>query len=176
MNWTRSALALLVLTLALTLVGTGIAQGQATRNPDTLVLVRFGDPETLDPAYSYDTASSEIILWHVYETLIFFNGGSTGQFVPMLATQVPSVRNGGISMDGKIPIFYLIGLLSREKDKDPKDSRHSMVRFAEPLLDVFSIPHARMEGPDDVHLIAEYYRKSRERKGPAAVLVGLETA
>jgi len=53
MNWTRSALALLVLTLALTLVGTGIAQGQATRNPDTLVLVRFGDPETLDPAYSY---------------------------------------------------------------------------------------------------------------------------
>jgi hypothetical protein len=51
-----------------------------------------------------------------------------------------------------------------------------MVRFAEPLLDVFGIPHARMEGPDDVHLIPEYYRKSRERKGPAAVLVGLETA
>ena len=35
---------------------------------------------------------------------------------------------------------------------------------------------ARMEGPDDVKLIPEYYRKSRERKGPAAVLVGLETA
>ena len=31
-------------------------------------------------------------------------------------------------------------------------------------------------GPDDVKLIPEYYRKSRERKGPAAVLVGLETA
>jgi hypothetical protein len=27
-----------------------------------------------------------------------------------------------------------------------------------------------------VHLIPEYYRLSRERRGPAAVLVGLETA
>jgi sulfopyruvate decarboxylase TPP-binding subunit len=82
----------------------------------------------------------------------------------------------GVSMDGKIPVFYMIGLLSREKDKDPKDSRHSMVRYAEPLLDTFSVPHARLEGPDDVHLIPEYYRLSRQRKGPTAVLVGLETS
>jgi sulfopyruvate decarboxylase TPP-binding subunit len=81
----------------------------------------------------------------------------------------------GVAMDGKIPLFYMIGLLSREKDKDPKESRHSMVRFAEPLLDTFSVPHGRLEGPDDVHLIPEYYRLSRQRKGPAAVLVGLET-
>jgi sulfopyruvate decarboxylase TPP-binding subunit len=82
----------------------------------------------------------------------------------------------GVAMDGKVPVFYMIGLLQREKDKDPKDSRHSMVKFAEPLLDVFSVPHARLEGPDDVHLIGEYFKKSRERRGPAAVLVGLETA
>jgi sulfopyruvate decarboxylase TPP-binding subunit len=81
----------------------------------------------------------------------------------------------GVAMDGKIPMFYMIGLLSREKDKDPKESRHSMVRYAEPLLDTFGVPHARLEGPDDVHRIPEYYRLSRQRKGPAAVLVGLET-
>jgi len=81
----------------------------------------------------------------------------------------------GVAMDGRIPIFYIIGLLSREKDKDPRESRHSMVRFAEPLLDTFGIPHARLEGPDDVHLIREYFRLSRSRKGPAVVLVGLET-
>ena len=81
----------------------------------------------------------------------------------------------GVGMDGQVPIFYMIGLLSREKDKEPKDSRHSMVRYAEPLLDTFGVPHARLEGPDDVHLIPEYYRLSRERKGPAVVLVGLET-
>ena len=50
-----------------------------------------------------------------------------------------------------------------------------MVRYAGPLLDTFGVPHALMEGPDDVHLIPEYYRLSRERRGPAAVLVGLET-
>ena len=82
----------------------------------------------------------------------------------------------GIAMDGKVPICYLIGLLSREKDKDLKDSRHSMVRYAEPLLDTFGVPHARLEGPDDVHLIPQYYRLSRERRGPAALLVGLETS
>jgi sulfopyruvate decarboxylase TPP-binding subunit len=81
----------------------------------------------------------------------------------------------GVAIDGRVPIFYIIGLLSREKDKDPKESRHSMVRYCEPLLDTFGVPHARIEGPDDVHLIAEYYRLSRKRRGPAAVLVGLET-
>jgi sulfopyruvate decarboxylase TPP-binding subunit len=81
----------------------------------------------------------------------------------------------GVAMDGRIPTFYMIGLLSRERERDPRESRHSMVRYAEPLLDTFGVPHARLEGPDDVHLIPEYYRLSRERRGPAAVLVGLET-
>jgi sulfopyruvate decarboxylase TPP-binding subunit len=82
----------------------------------------------------------------------------------------------GVSMDGRVPILYMIGLLSREKDKDPRESRHSMVRYCEPLLDTFGVPHARLEGPDDVRLIPEYYRKAWERRGPAAVLVGLETS
>ncbi len=81
----------------------------------------------------------------------------------------------GVALDGRVPILYMIGLLSRERDKDPRDSKHSMVRFCEPLLDTFGVPHARLEGPNDVHLIPEYYRLSRERRGPAAVLVGLET-
>lgn len=82
----------------------------------------------------------------------------------------------GVALDGRIPILYLIGLLSRERDVDPRQSRHSMVRYCEPLLDTFGVPHARLEGPDDLHLIPDYYRLSRERNGPAAVLVGLETS
>ena len=81
----------------------------------------------------------------------------------------------GIAMDGRVPVFYMIGLLSREPDKDPLESRHSMVRYCEPLLDLFGVPHARLEGPDDVKLIPQYYRLSRERRGPAAILVGLPT-
>jgi sulfopyruvate decarboxylase TPP-binding subunit len=82
----------------------------------------------------------------------------------------------GVAMDGRVPIFYLIGLLGREKDKDPSESRSSMVRYCEPLLDTFGVPHARLEGPEDLHVIPEYYRLAHERRGPAAVLVGLETA
>jgi len=82
----------------------------------------------------------------------------------------------GVAIDGRVPVFYMIGLLSREKDRDPSESRHSMVRYCEPLLDTFGVPHARLEGPDDLHLIGEYFRLSRERRGPAAVLVGLATA
>jgi len=82
----------------------------------------------------------------------------------------------GVSMDGKIPMFYLIGLLSRERDREPRESRHSMVRYCSPLLNTFGVPHAIMEGPDDVHFIPEYFRMSRERRGPTAVLVGLETS
>ncbi len=82
----------------------------------------------------------------------------------------------GVAMDGRVPVFYMIGLLSREKDKEPRESRHSMVRYCEPLLDTFGVPHARLEGPDDVHRIPEYYRRAQTRRGPAAVLVGLETS
>ena len=81
----------------------------------------------------------------------------------------------GVGLDGRVPIFYMIGLLSREPDTDPRQSRHSMVRYCEPLLDVFGVPHARLEGPDDVHLIPKYFRLAREQRAPTALLVGLET-
>ncbi|MDR7543976.1 MAG: ABC transporter substrate-binding protein [Armatimonadota bacterium] len=123
---------LLVLALVASLAGlTGVAYGQAVKNPDTLTVVRFGDPESLDPAYAYDTASSEIILWHVYETLVFFNGGSTGQFVPMLATEVPSVANGGISKDGRTYTFKLRDGV-KFHDGTPMtadDVKYSLLRF-----------------------------------------------
>lgn len=82
----------------------------------------------------------------------------------------------GVGLDGRVPLFALIGLLGRERDLDPTQSRSSMVRYAEPLLDTFGVPHARLEGPDDLRLIPEYYVLSRDRRGPAAVLVGLETS
>src|SRR3989304_1004621 len=38
-----------------------------------------------------------------------------------------------------------------------------------------AVPPAGLGGPDAALLIPEYYRLSRARRGPAAVLVGLET-
>jgi sulfopyruvate decarboxylase TPP-binding subunit len=81
----------------------------------------------------------------------------------------------GVAMDGRIPMFYLMGLLQREPDRAPRDSARSMVRYCEPLLDVFGVPHELIDGPDDVPRIPELFRLSRERRGPAAALIGLPT-
>jgi peptide/nickel transport system substrate-binding protein len=70
------------------------------KNPDTFVYANIGGPDSLDPAYAYDTASGEIIQ-AVYETLIFYDGESTTKFVPMLATEWT------ISPDGKTYRFKI---------------------------------------------------------------------
>jgi len=110
---------------------TGTAQGQAVKNPDTLIIATIGDPETLDYAYGYDTAGSQVYLWHIYETLIFFNGSSTGAFVPMLATEVPSLANGGISNGGKTYTFKVRDGV-KFHDGSPltaDDVKYSLLRF-----------------------------------------------
>ncbi len=58
-----------------------------------------GNYDSLDPAYDYETVGGEI-LQNVYETLVWYNGGSGSDLKPMLATEVPTVANGGMSSDG----------------------------------------------------------------------------
>lgn len=80
-----------------------------TSNPiagKTYVMVTIGEPDTLDPAIDYETAGGEI-LQNVYETLVWYNGSSATQLVPLLATEVPSIENGGISSDGMNYTFHL---------------------------------------------------------------------
>jgi len=54
-------------------------------NPDTFVQQTIGDCESLDPAWMYDNASLEQARY-VYQTLIYYDGNHTDQFVPVLAT------------------------------------------------------------------------------------------
>ena len=132
MSFKRRLLMLLVFTLAVALTGVnGVAQGQAVKNPDTLIIQSFGDPESLDPSWAYDTASSGTFLWNVYETLIFFVGGRTDLYEPMLATGVPSVANGGISADGKTYTFKIRpGVKFHDGNvMTPEDVRYSLMRF-----------------------------------------------
>ncbi|UCH22179.1 MAG: ABC transporter substrate-binding protein [Deltaproteobacteria bacterium] len=80
--------------------------GAQVKNPDTFVLADYRTVQTIDPAASYDVAGS-MRIWNLYETLIFFDGSSTEKFVPLLATEVPTVENGGISPDGKRYTFLI---------------------------------------------------------------------
>ena len=78
---------------------------EAIKNPGTVVELQFTDVTTLDPATSYDIYSGEPIWPNVYETLIMYAGGNLSRFVPVLATQVPSLGNGLISQDGLVYTF-----------------------------------------------------------------------
>jgi peptide/nickel transport system substrate-binding protein len=76
------------------------------KNPDTFILANYGNLRTLDPCVAYDVTSSQR-LWNIYEPLIFFDGSHTDKFKPLLATEVPTLENGGISPDGKTYTFTI---------------------------------------------------------------------
>ena len=76
------------------------------KNPDAFVYVTIGEPDYLDPAVDYETAGGQVIT-NVYETLIWYNGSSTTDMIPFLATEVPSLANGLISPDGLNYTFNL---------------------------------------------------------------------
>ena len=70
------------------------------KNPDTFIIADIADIASLDPAYGYDTSSAGQIQ-NIYETLIRFDGNSTSDFVPWLATEWT------ISEDGKTYRFKI---------------------------------------------------------------------
>lgn len=80
------------------------ASAFAATDPNTFVFVTFGEPDTLDPAECYDTASGEII-HQIYDNLISYEGSTLDVLAPMLATAVPSVENGLMSDDGTVVKF-----------------------------------------------------------------------
>ncbi len=76
------------------------------KNPDTFVFVSpTFDPQSLDPAVAYSSASYTV-LTNIYDTLIGFDP-RISHFVPLLATEVPTAENGGISSDGRTYRFHI---------------------------------------------------------------------
>ena len=73
-----------------------------TKHPDLFTTATFGEPDSLDPAVDAETSGGEI-LQNVYDTLLWYQSGTdnTTVLVPRLATDVPTLANGGISPDGK---------------------------------------------------------------------------
>ncbi len=65
--------------------------------PDTYTFIEFGDPDTLDPNLNYETAGGELIM-NVAEGLIFYDFTDGTSFIPQLATEVPTLENGGIGL------------------------------------------------------------------------------
>jgi peptide/nickel transport system substrate-binding protein len=144
---------LVIVLLCLTLMLLASFSFAELKNPDTIVFANIGGPESLDPHWTYDTAGGEVI-YEMYDNLINYKGKSTAEFVPMLATEVPSVENGLISEDG---LTYTFPIRKEVKFHNgdiltPEDVVYSFKRalifdrsggpiwmFCEPLLGVYSI-------------------------------------
>jgi peptide/nickel transport system substrate-binding protein len=78
----------------------------AQQNPGVLVHAADDEPTTLDPAQVEPGEGGETVILQVYERLLDF-GPSGPDLVPALATEVPSIENGGISADGLTYAFKI---------------------------------------------------------------------
>lgn len=141
------------------------------KNPDTLVVADISDIDTLDPHFAYDTSSGEVI-FHVYDNLIDYDGPATDRFVPMLATQVPSLDNGLIreQEDGSVVLRFPIrrGVTFHEGGTlSPEDVAYSFWRLM--LLDRSNGPSWLVLSPllevntiEDLAIRLEAERSGRE--------------
>ncbi|MBU1050175.1 ABC transporter substrate-binding protein, partial [Candidatus Bipolaricaulota bacterium] len=83
----------LLVVLTCLLVGLGIGAMATVPYPGTLRIGAISEAVTLDPVNAYDT-SSGLQLLQMYEGLIAYAPSSITEYVPALATVVPSVENG----------------------------------------------------------------------------------
>lgn len=91
------AVSLLVLAFG-GLISCGTTSSLEIKNPEILLVGNGAEPSTLDPIHTNESYGAEVIL-NVYENLIAFDRGSMTEFVPLLATEVPSEQNGLIAQD-----------------------------------------------------------------------------
>jgi peptide/nickel transport system substrate-binding protein len=75
-------------------------------DPTTYTFVDNGDVAMLDPHLAYEGSSYDVIS-SVIEGLIYFKREQASEFVPWLATEVPTVQNGGLSEDGLVYTFHI---------------------------------------------------------------------
>jgi peptide/nickel transport system substrate-binding protein len=77
----------------------------AQASTDTLIVATEADIESLDPGHAIALASTRVN-YAVYEGLLKYTPG-TVELEPLLATDVPTLENGGISADGLTYTFTL---------------------------------------------------------------------
>jgi peptide/nickel transport system substrate-binding protein len=75
-------------------VGLYLTRPVGPPNPNTIIVDTIADAQYMDPATDYETAGGEIIQ-NVYEGLLFYNGSSAADLVPVLASSMPTISDLG---------------------------------------------------------------------------------
>jgi sulfopyruvate decarboxylase subunit alpha len=78
----------------------------------------------------------------------------------------------GIAVEYGEPICLMIGLLARDRDRPPSQSRRLGIRICEPILDAMGIDHHLIESDADVALIQPAIAAAYETSRPLALLIG----
>ncbi len=131
-----------------TIVGQTIAVGSyqlvtyagSIINPGLVVVQEAvtGSYTTLDPGADYESVGFETIA-NTYQTLLWYDGTKSDQFVPVLADRIPSVSDGSISADHKNYTFHIRpgAKFADGTSVTPWDVKYSFTRT---MLFVFGTP------------------------------------
>ncbi len=111
-----------------------------------------GNAESFDPVVDYETVGGEL-LQNVYETLVWYNGTSSSDLIPMLATEVPTIENGGISADG---LTYTFNIRSGVEFSDGTPMTAEDVKYSFDRGLMYNDPHGPFWMYGQV-LIPDYY-------------------
>ena len=108
-------------------------------NPSQIVVteVASGGAYSFDPATAYGGSYGMIL--NVYQLLLQYNGSSTTKFIPIVASEVPSTTNGGISSNY---LNYTFDIRSGSKfaNGDPLTAWDVYTSFIRTLLFVADSP------------------------------------
>ncbi len=81
-------------------VGSSFAIGGAGAVPSPTIITEIvnsgGGPYSFDPQIDYETTGFEVVV-NTAGTLLFYNGSSTTDWFPYLASEIPTVANGDIT-------------------------------------------------------------------------------
>ena len=78
----------------------------------------------------------------------------------------------GVAVEYALPICMLVGLLEKEPDVPPRESKRYGVRIVEPLLDAMGIAYHEIEGDADVARIGPAIETAYAQSKPVVLLVG----
>jgi len=89
-----------------------------------------------------------------------------------LLDSINSLR--GIGVEGHFPVCMIVGLLGKEPDVAPTQSKKFGVKIIEPILDVMGIEHRLIERDADTSQIVPAIEKAFKNSFPTAMLIGRE--
>ena len=80
----------------------------------------------------------------------------------------------GVAVEGHFPVCMVVGLLGKEPDVAPTQSKKYGVKIIEPICDVMGIEHSLIERDGDAPKIGQAIEKSFASSAPSAILIGRE--